>query len=434
MNISRRSLLTASAGLGMVTLAGCGSPSDATSSAASGSGGTVNLIMSNHPWQRAIEPLFPQFTEETGIAVNVQTFAEQQMRDKILLNLQSKSDAMDVYMSLPSREGVQFSDAGYYQPLDDYFASTDGYDVDDFTPGSMEAMQQGGATIAVPINVEGPIMFYRTDVFSDLGIDVPTTMDELLSACAKIQSDGDGMIPITLRGVSGALPYTYGPFFHGNGLDWTTDGKPNFDQPGAVSSIETYAQLASEYGPPGVINYSFTESSNLFAQGKVAIELESSNELSAISDPDSSSVIDNIGCASYPAGTASSVPTVLSWGLSISPFGANTDAAWQFVSWATSMAVQLELTSSGIASPRTSVVEDESYQATLDSDTKKQWQEALTYLQENGSAEVGPVGKDAVAMRKVIGDGVGAAILGESDAQQAADTIQQGLEPLLQNG
>ncbi|MFV0407157.1 MAG: ABC transporter substrate-binding protein [Propioniciclava sp.] len=438
MSIDRRTLLAASGGLAALTVAGCGSPSAARSSAlpgSTGTGGTVNLVLGNHPWQRGIEPMFAEFTQQTGIVVNVQTFAEQQARDKILLNLQSKADSMDIFMTLPSREGVQFLNAGYYEPLDGYMTDAGAdYNAEDFTPGSMSAMVQGGSTVAIPINVEGPVLYYRKDVLGDLGIEPPTTMVELLDACQQIKDSGMDIIPITLRGASMAVCYTFSPFFHGNGLEWTDGGKPNFDKPGAAEAIDTYATLGRDFGPPGVINYSFTESTNLFSQEKCVFNLESTNELNPVIDPATSKVGDRIGCAPMPAGTTSSVPTVLSWGITMSPFAANKDNAWAFIQWATSKEVQLKLTGVDIASPRTSVVEDPDYQSTLDSDMKKEWQTALTDLQERGSAEVGPVGEQAPAMRKVIGDGVGTVMLDQASPTEAAAAIQSGLEPLLQDG
>lgn len=387
--------------------------------------------MSNHPFQRGIDPLIADFTKQSGITVNVQTFAEQQARDKILLNMQSKANSMDVFMTLPSREGVQFQKAGYYQSLDDYVAKAAAWNVSDFSAGTMAAMKQGGKIIAVPINVEGPVLYYRTDVLESLGLKPPTTITELLDTCKTIKEKGNGMIPITLRGAAAALPFTFGPVFHGEGIEWTTNGVPNFDKPQAIEAIRIYATLAKDYGPPGVINYSFTESSNLFAQGKVAMELESSNELNSIIDPKSSTVVGKIGVIKMPRGSARSQTTVLSWGLGMSPFAANKDAGWTFIEWATSAKTQLALTKANIAPPRASVAKDPSYTATLNDQTKKDWAAAVEDVQTNGNAEVGPVGSQAAAMRTVIGNGVGKAIAGQATPAQAAAEIQAGLIPML---
>lgn len=417
--------------VGVLALAGCGAPGNGA--AGGGENGAISVVLSNHPWQRGIEALIPEFEAETGIKVNVQTFAEQQARDRILINLQSKSDATDVFMTLPSREGPQFSQAGYYEPLDDYFAAApESYNSADFSPSAIAGMKNADENIiAVPLNIEGPVLFYRTDVFEQLGLAVPSTIDEVLAAAKTIQDAGE-ITPITLRGAAAAIPFDFGPFIHGEGLEWTKpDGTANFDQPGAITAIDNYATLAREYGPDGVINYSFTESSNLFAQGKVAMSLESSNELNPLIDPSSSTVVDSVGVAKMPAGSVEAAPTALSWGLAMSPFSKKKESAWEFLQWASSPEVQLKLTEADIAPPRDSVAQDPSYLAALSTPTQQQWLEAVADIQANGNTEVGPVGTKAPSMRETIGNGIGKVILGEITAEEAAAEIQTGLNGQL---
>jgi multiple sugar transport system substrate-binding protein len=415
-------------GAALLALPACGNPTDA----ASGGGESITLVMSNHPWQRGIEPLIDRFEQESGITVNVQTFAEQQTRDKIQLNLQSRSAAMDVYMTLPSREGPLFASSGYYEPLDDRLVQAPAeYRAGDFSRGAIEGMKVGGMTYALPVNVEGPVLYYRTDLFEQWGLTPPTTVDELLATAAAVKSRTADVTPITLRGSAAALPFTFGPFLHATGLEWTNDqGVPTFDDPRAAQAINQYATLAREFGPPGVINYSFTESSTLFAQGKVAMELESSNELNSLVDPGSSTVVDHVGVVPVPG----SAPTVLSWGIAMSPFSQHKDAAWAFMQWATSPEIQLELTKADIAPPRTGVAADPAYTQSLDTPTLQQWSAAVADLQDNGNVEVGPVGANAPAMRQTIGDAVGKVILGEATPDAAAAEIQSGLKSQLAGG
>jgi multiple sugar transport system substrate-binding protein len=224
---TRRTVVSCAIVAGALILPACGSPSDATS----GGEGSITLVMSNHPFQRGIEPLIPEFEEETGIQVDVQTFAEQQARDKIQLNLQSKSSAMDVYMTLPSREGPLFATSGYYEPLDDYISGAPSeYDAGDFSRGAIDGMKVDGATYAVPVNVEGPVLYYRTDLFDEWGLTPPATVTELLDTAAAIADLDPGITPITLRGAAAAQPFTFCTFVHGNGVEFTDEqGAANFD-------------------------------------------------------------------------------------------------------------------------------------------------------------------------------------------------------------
>lgn len=408
-------------------LVGCGDDSG-------GSSNEINLIMSNHPWQRAIEPLIDDFEQESGVTVKVQTFAEQQMRDKVQLNLQSRSASMDVFMTLPSREGPQFVKSAYYEPLDSYASAAGGYDVADFPEAVRAGMTFDGKMVAAPINVEAVVLYYRKDLFQQYGLTPPKTLDELTSAAATIERKSGGSVtPIALRGMSAALPFTFGPFVHSRGAEWTKEDKvtPNFDDPRLVEAIDQYATLAREYGPDGVVNNTFTQSSTLMAAGNAAMMLESSNEVSSITDPSTSKVADDLGVVAFPAGAGGSRTTTLSWGLAISSFSKNKDAAWKFVQWATSAETQLKLTESGIAPPRASVASAESYTAGLSSDLLKEWNEVLNAAQSTGSTEVGPVGVAAPEMRTVIGDAVGKVILGRASAAEAAKEIQDRLTPLL---
>ncbi len=419
------------AGALIFSLAGTGAIAGCSSTEPSGPA-TVNVILNSNPTGKALEAIANKYEAATGADVTIQVLSEQQMRDKIQLNLQSKSNAMDVFMTIPSREGAMFSQSGYYEPLDTHLAGADAsYDAEGFAPAAIAGMKVDGETTAIPLNVEGPVMYYRTDLFEQSGLQVPETIDELMDAVKTLKTDHPDVTPITMRGAPDVLAYTFGPFFHADGLDWTSDGKANFDDPRAVKAIEQYATLAADYGPPGIVNYSFNESDNLFTAGSAAIELEATGELSVLTDPAKSKVAENVGVANIPGGSEGSTPTILSWGLAVSPFSKDTDAAWDFVEWVTNPEHQLEMALAGIAPPRTSVFENADYVAKLRSKAQTDWRAALMYILENGETEVGPVGSKAPAMRKVIGDGVDQAILGQSTPEEAAQAIQSGLEPLL---
>lgn len=408
-----------------LAVAGC-------SSSDGGSGSeepSINVILNSSLVGDSLNKLIDDFRKShPDIKVTTELLAEQQMRDKTQLNLQSRSSEMDVYMTLPSREGPLFADSEYYEPLDDYVADAgDDYDFEGFAPAPKDGSVVDDQLVAIPMNVEGPIMYYRKDLLKTAGVEPPETVDDLMKAAETLQSSSDGAwVPVTLRGQADALPFDFGPFFHAQGIEWTTDGKPNFDTPEAVEAIEQYVTLAGEYGPDGVANYTFQDSSNLFGSGDAAIMLETSNQLAIMSDTKTSNFVKQTAAATFPGGA----PSVISWSLAMSPFSSDKDSAWEFIEWATSPETQLEMAKLGVMPPRSAIYDDKSFQATLDTSLEQEGADAISYLLSDGNTELGPVSKQAPEIRKIMGDAIGAAILGSSSPEEAAESIQQQLEPI----
>lgn len=412
-----------------------GQPAPATSGATGRSCDSVALLTQNHPWTRALEPYFGEFEAETGLTLEVVAFAEEQARDRMLLALESGSSEFDVFMSLKSREGLLFANSGHYADLSAYAAAEGAeYAFEDFASGPLAGETINGMLVGIPIIVEGPVMFYRRDLFEEYGIAVPNTIEDLIAAAATIaQRSGGSITPVTLRGRPPALPYTFGPFFQGQGIRWLdSNGNLNFNTPQAVKAIEQYGILGREYGPEGVGNFSFTESSQLFAAGQAAIQIESSNELSSLIDPALSTVANVVGVAPIPGAAGQRrVPTVLAWGISMSAYSERKDCAWEFIRWATTPEMQLRLALKGIASPRTSTAATTEYQATLDSETRRQWQETLSIVIAEGSSDVAPPGAAQPEIRQLMGEAISAVMLGQITAEEAARQIQAGLPAIM---
>lgn len=394
------------------------------------------MLANKQPWITTLEPQIKEFEELTGIDVNIMLYPEDQVRQKALISLQAKSDEFDLFMSLKSREGLQYYNAGFYENLDNYVTNekitSPDFDMTDFFEGPLNGEKINGNLVGLPINVEGPVLYYNKELFEKYGAEVPTKLEDIEKAAQKIVEGSEGKIHgVTLRGLPGALPFTFGNFIYNNGKSWLDDGKPNFQDPDRLKAIQQYADLASKYGPPGVIQYSFYQSSALFDQGKVAMEIESTNELNAIIDPKTSRVADKVGVIPVPPGPAGSKLTQLQWGLSINKFSKNKEAAWLFMQWATSKDMQLEMAMNGIASPRKSTWDSEKFKTSIDTPLEKEWVEALKFIMANANPDVGPPAEDQAQVRQVIGEMVGKVILGEKTAEEAAkeaDAINGGSE------
>lgn len=402
------------------------------------SGQTITLLANKHPWTEQIEPYIEEFEDLTGIEVIVQQYPEDQIRQKALVSLQGQSGDFDVFMSLKSREGLKYYNSGFYETLDEYVEdenlTSPDFDIDDFYEGPLEGEKFEDDLVGLPINVEGPVLYYNKKIFEQYDVDVPETMDDIKTAAKAVQEGSNGEIDgVTLRGEAGALPFTFGNFIYNNGKEWLDDGKSNFQDPDRIEAIQLYADLANKYGPKGVVQFSFYQSSALFAQGKVGMEIESSNELSTIIDEKNSNVVDDVGVIPFPTGLEEdSKLTQLQWGISMNKFSENKDPAWLFMQWATSKDMQKELAMNGIGSPRDSTWESEEYQQSLDSEVEQEWADALQFTLDHGNPEIGPPAEDQDKVRKIVGEMVDKVILGEMSAEQAAEEADKKMSEVLE--
>src|SRR5882724_8670815 len=80
-------------------------------------GKTVTFLANNNPVSQALLTHKADFEKLTGITLKVDGYQEQQMRQRLVTVMNAHSDEVDVFMTLPSREGQQFAAAGWYADL-----------------------------------------------------------------------------------------------------------------------------------------------------------------------------------------------------------------------------------------------------------------------------------------------------------------------------
>src|ERR1700753_862156 len=80
-------------------------------------GKTVTFLANNNPVSQALLTYKADFEKLTGMTLKVDGYQEQQMRQRLVTVMNAHSDEVDVFMTLPSREGEQFAAAGWYVEL-----------------------------------------------------------------------------------------------------------------------------------------------------------------------------------------------------------------------------------------------------------------------------------------------------------------------------
>ena len=395
-------------------------------------GKTVTFLANNNPVANAILKYKPEFEAQTGMTLKVDAYQEQQMRQRLVTVMNSKSDEVDLFMSLPSREGLQFAKAGWYADLTELVktASAKDYDFADLSPGLVKDASYNNQLMGVPLNIEGPVVYYRKDLFQKCGVAMPKTLPELEGVAAKLKACDAGITPFVSRGLKPALPFTYSVFLHNMGGSYMKSGKSALCSKEAQASLDLYGKLLKDYGPPGVVNYSFYQISGLFKEGKAAMAFESSNELRSVMD--GGARLKDTGIAVLPGGPGGSHPTVIGWTMSVSNYSKNKEAAWYFVQWATSKAMQEKLALEGIAPPRAAVANGADFKKWMDEQpVRKEWVAAVNELGKTGTSEVGYPIVANPASREYVGQAVNELLLGQKPVAQACADADKQLDALI---
>jgi len=394
-------------------------------------GSTVSFLVNNNSIGTAIVANKAEFERLTGITLKVDIYQEQQMRQRLVTVLNARSDETDVFMTLVSREGQQFAKAGWYADLaalkDD--AAPD-YDFAGFSPALVKAVTINGTLTSMPLNIEGPVVFYRKDVFQKCGVAFPDSLNGLETAAKALKACEPSITPFVSRGLKDAVAYTFSNVAHNMGGKYIKDGKSDLCSPPNRAAIDLYAGLMKDYGPPGVVNYTFNQISALYRTGRAAMAFESQNELNSMMEGGAREA--DTGIRVLPPGPGGSVPTAIGWSMAISPFSQKKGPAWYLVQWASSPAMQARLVLSGVAAPRAGIEDrPEVRQWLAAKPVRADWQAAVAEIAAKGSSEVGYPIIANPASRGFIGQAVDDVLLGSKPTAAACADADRGLDALI---
>jgi multiple sugar transport system substrate-binding protein len=184
--------------------------------------------------------------------------------------------------------------------------------------------------------------------------------------------------------------------------------------------MEMYANLLKDYGPLGATNHSFPQVVELLGQGRIAMTHESSNEFANIVRFPGRA--EDLGVKVLPRGreTGISRPLVIGWGLAVSAHSRQKEAAWMFLQWATSNAVQTRLVQNGVAPPRASVFQGPAFNAWANEmPIRRAWAEALVEIGRTGTGVYQSPTDRVPEARDIIGNAMQQIVLGRAAARDA---------------
>jgi multiple sugar transport system substrate-binding protein len=274
----------------------------------------------------AIEQALPEFEKQTGIKVQLDKLPLENLVDKLAVSLASGNPDYDVGMiDEPWVAGL----SPYLQPLDDW-ANRDKVDLKTYVAQGLAAGKYENVTVALPLDPNVQMIWYRKDLFSAKDVKPPTSLDEMIAAAEKLHDPANDVAGISIAAKKEAQTMVAAiTLLWKEGAEVITpEGKFGFDSPAGLKAFETYQRII-KVAPKGVLGYGGAEIIDSFYQGKVAQILYWASAGPNAIDPSKSKVAEQVGWTSIPNAMRGV------WVLGIPKDSKNKDAAWEYVKWIT---------------------------------------------------------------------------------------------------
>lgn len=385
----------------------------------------LNVASQNDQYAPVMAGLVPAFKAQTGITVKVDILSYPELLAKITADFVGKTRGYDV-VTMDNVWAGQFAEAGYTVELSDWIKRDAAeIDVDDIYPVLLHALgNYGGKQVAYPFAGYANVLAYRTDLYEKAGIAPPATMEDLVAAAEALTDRPNHVFGFTANGQKGPAVaqdwMQYNAELGGSILG--PDGKPALNTPANIKSLTVYKELFDKATPPGAVDYDWGGREESFRQGLVANMQTWSVGAASYDNPAQSKVVGRVKVVLAPPGKGLAKRYgVGGWGLAINADSdpKKQDAAWVFIKWITSPAIQKQMALAGSGSyTRKSVVAD------VELNAKFPFLPVLDASFTHGDGDFRPRIPQYPEIQDILGTAVNAVLVGNADPKTALDEAQ----------
>lgn len=195
-----------------------------------------------------------RFTAQTGITVNYKLIAATALLPAVVAGI-----GPDVALMCPQNTPINFAMRNAVKDL----KGLEGFDdtCEELIKSSLIPYTYEDGVYALPETLTFPIMFYRTDILSELGLEVPQTWDDVTEIIVDLSHNNMQF------GFLGSLNNYATILYQNGGKVYTDDGKASaLSENIAVEAFKKYTELYSYYKIP--VTFEFA---NRFRSGQMPI-------------------------------------------------------------------------------------------------------------------------------------------------------------------
>ena len=320
--------------------------------------GKITTLLHKAPWLEAYKKIIEQYKNVSGNEVVLETVAGiPDLRDKYIADATQGTALYDIYTLVPVIALSLIPNQLY--PIEKIHPS---YKPDPNIIQHPYGFYKGSNYI-FPLNNNPEIIFYRKDLFDEVGLKPPATWDDVVEAAKTLHNPSKEIYGFIPRG--SADPITEYTMLRSFGGDWFVDWeKGDFtvrvNDANGLATFETLALLA-KYSPPSPNTISQTDIGNYMMSGKGAQTLVVAALATSMDDPKLSKVPNLIDYAPPPKGVApGGMSTAVDggFGLGVPLKSKNIPVAIDFAEFCATKEAQYIMAQYGTAPCRMDVLQD----------------------------------------------------------------------------
>lgn len=297
---------------------------------------TLNVMIPE--WAVPSDALLKEFTDSTGIAVNINRVDWDAIRDKISIAASGGEASADVVEVDWSWVG-EFGEADWLEPLE----------VDDALKADMPTISTfsvGDKVLAIPYSNDYRIAYYNTMHFEKAGIgEEPTTYNEVYEAVKAIKEAGvaEHPYPLVLTAEEKASTGLIWTAYTMNDVVFNADGTLN--EASVKEALNFYDKLIKEdLIDPADKTADGGKTYERLTNGTASFLTGPTSYIANVENPEKSKVMGEVVSVLMPGKTGNAKHTMaLPEALGITKFSKNKENARKFIDWYTSAEVQEKL-------------------------------------------------------------------------------------------
>ncbi|MBN6051952.1 extracellular solute-binding protein, partial [Nonomuraea sp. RK-328] len=277
----------------IVAAAGCGgggtsaTPGKADLAAPKEKSGTLTMVtkFANPEYAPYFEKVVAEYEKANPkVDVKLEQVGDQAYKDKIRV-LSASRDLPDIYFSWAGDFANKFVRAGLAADLTSVVGPSTQWG-STFAPAALKAFEYGGKNYGMPLNLDGKYLAYNKAVFDKAGVAVPTSFEDLLTACDKLKAGG--VQPIAFGNQYGWAAIHYITQLNAYDVPAKTlasDYNPAsgaFTDPGYVKALQQFSDLVGRCGTKDANGLSHETAQAQFLSGKAGMHYLESVEFEAV--------------------------------------------------------------------------------------------------------------------------------------------------------